>query len=134
VTAVTIRPFLQPGIAPADGEVHAFQENAGADRIHNGTGATRGRYETPRPYTIRLHFAEVRDLDPGQRVFDVFMQGQEVLSAFDVARIAGGPRRAIVREFRGVEIEEDLHIALKPSAPAVSHGPILCGVELLAED
>lgn len=134
VTAVTIRPFLQAGRASEDGKVHAFQEDAGGDRSRSATAAAEGRCETPRPYTVRLHFAEVKDLDPGQRVFDVFIQGQEVLSRFDIARAASGPRRPIVREFRGIEIEEDLRISLKPSAPAVSHGPILCGIELLAED
>jgi len=133
-TAVTIRPFVQPGSASEDGKVHAFQGEAGTDLNRKATAAAAGRYEIPRPYTVRLYFAEVEDLNPGQRVFDVFIQGQEVLSGFDVARSADGPGRAIVREFRGIEIEDDLRIALKPSAPGSSHRPILCGIELLAED
>ncbi|MBN1458519.1 MAG: PQQ-binding-like beta-propeller repeat protein [Armatimonadetes bacterium] len=133
-TAVTLRPFVQPAAVPEDGKVHAFQEDADGDRNRKATAAVTGRYEIPRPYTVRLYFAEPEDFSPGERVFDVFIQGQEVLSGLDVARSAGGPRRAIIREFHGIEIEDDLRIALKPSVPPSSHRPILCGIELLAED
>jgi len=42
---------------------------------------------------------------------------------------AGGPRRAIVKEFRGVPAADTLTITLKPKAAAA----VLCGIEVVAE-
>jgi len=81
-------------------------------------------------YTVRLHFAEPEDLQPGERVFDVSLQGRTVLSDFDVVKTAGGPRREVVREFKAVTVEGDLHIALTPK----SGQAVLCGVEVIQEE
>ena len=85
-------------------------------------------------YTVRLHFAEPDDTQPGQRVFDVRLQGQVVLSGFDVVRAAGGPRRAIVKEFAGIEVTGELSIRLQRSAAASARPPLLCAVEVLREE
>ncbi|GFQ08381.1 probable LRR receptor-like serine/threonine-protein kinase at1g53440, partial [Phtheirospermum japonicum] len=61
-------------------------------------------------YTVRLHFAEIMYLDNetysslGRRIFDVAIQGQVVLSEFDIAREANGVRRGIMREFKNVVV------------------------------
>jgi hypothetical protein len=52
--------------------------------------------------TVRLHFAEPEGKGPGERVFDVSIQGQPVLSAFDIAKEAGGPDRVLGKEVKGV--------------------------------
>jgi hypothetical protein len=41
-------------------------------------------------YTVRLHFAELWETSAGQREFDVTINDQQVLSNFDVFRVAGG--------------------------------------------
>jgi len=86
-----------------------------------------------RTYTIRLHFVEPGDAEPGERLFDVAIQGQRVLRSFDIAREAGGPRRALVREFPGIRVGADLVITLTPSPSAANPRPILCGIEAVAE-
>ena len=86
----------------------------------------------PSPYTVRLHFAEPDDLPPGQRVFDVALQGRAVLTQFDIARTAGGGQRGVVQEFKGVVIAKELKITLT-RAPGAKAGPVLSGVELIAE-
>ncbi|NBR86485.1 MAG: hypothetical protein EBS84_13455 [Proteobacteria bacterium] len=86
----------------------------------------------PAPYTVRLHFAEPEDLKPGQRVFTVALQGRPVLPDFDIIRTAGGSRQGVVKEFKGIVIQKDLKIALT-RAPGATAGPLLCGVELIAE-
>jgi hypothetical protein len=59
-------------------------------------------------YTVRLHFAEswFSQADPsggiGSRVFDVYCNGTTLLKNFDILKEAGGGRRAIFREFRGI--------------------------------
>ncbi len=53
-------------------------------------------------YRVRLHFAEQNPsfpTGPGQRVFNVAINGAQVLTNFDIYATAGGPDRAIVEEF-----------------------------------
>ncbi len=50
-------------------------------------------------YTVRLHFAEISLSGPGQRVFDVAINGQQVLSKFDIYAAAGAENKAIVEGF-----------------------------------
>ena len=58
------------------------------------TGLTAGA-----TYKVRLHFAEIYFANPGQRVFDVKINGASALSNFDIVAAAGGPNKAVVREF-----------------------------------
>ena len=85
-----------------------------------------------KPHTVRLFFTEpATTVKPGDRVFDVALQGERVLEAFDVAAAEAGSQRTIIKEFKAVSIAETLTISLKPhgSQPAV-----LCGVEVIAEE
>jgi len=81
-------------------------------------------------YTVRLHFAEPRDLRPGERVFDVKLQGKAVLANLDVVKDAGTPQRALVREFTDVRVGKTLTVELigKTKVP-----PILSGVEAVLQ-
>jgi len=85
-----------------------------------------------RPYTVRLVFAEHDELEPGERVFDVFLQGEKVLAGFDVAEAAGATGRGVIREFRGVPAQDVLKVDLKPLSGQQAR-PVLCGVEIIAE-
>ena len=89
----------------------------------------------PRPYTVRLHFAELGDVAPGARVFAVKLQGQVVVPALDVVKEAGGPRRALVREFPHVLAADALTLELVPSAatPDADRAPFLSALEVFDE-
>ena len=50
-------------------------------------------------HTVRLHFAEIWWSGVGQRTFNVVINGAQVLANFDIVAAAGGPNRAIVRQF-----------------------------------
>ena len=50
-------------------------------------------------YTVRLHEAEFFWTSTGQRVFNVSINGQQVLTNFDIIAAAGGADRAIVEQF-----------------------------------
>ena len=50
-------------------------------------------------YTVRLHFAEIYWSKAGQRIFNVKLNGQQVLSNFDIFATAGGADKAIVKQF-----------------------------------
>ena len=84
----------------------------------------------PIAYTVRLVFAEPDDaVKPGRRVFHVSIQDRQVLKDLDVAAEAGGPRRTLVRTFKGIRAGNTLTVELTP----VAGEPILCGVEIVAE-
>lgn len=83
-------------------------------------------------YTVRLHFIEPDDLGPGQRVFSVSMQGRTVLKDFDIAREAGGKRRVVVKTFTDVKARDTLHVSFSKPGDATGHGPVLCGIEVMA--
>ena len=91
---------------------------------------------TQRSFTVRLHFAEVEDLRPGQRVFDVAVQGKTVLKRLDIAREAGGKDRALVKEFQGVEASEQIVIELgSEGRPGDRRAPpVISGVEVVQEE
>src|SRR5207302_6601332 len=50
-------------------------------------------------YTVRLHFAEIYWTAAGQRLFNVAINGSQVLTNFDVFAAAGGKNVAIVEPF-----------------------------------
>jgi hypothetical protein len=50
-------------------------------------------------YTVRLHFAEIWFTEANRRVFDVAINGTQVLNDLDIFTTAGGANRALVREF-----------------------------------
>ena len=86
-------------------------------------------------YTVRLGFAELENDKPGERVFDVKLNGKLVLKDFDLVKEAGGRHRAIVREFKGIEGAEKLTIdlAAKAAKPTPQQAPVLQTVEFIRE-
>lgn len=70
-----------------------------------------------------------KHFQPGTDVFDVAIEGKEVLTDFDVVREAGGPMIGLVKEFGGISADGDMTIALTVKKGVV----VLCGVEIIAE-
>jgi beta-glucanase (GH16 family) len=50
-------------------------------------------------HTVRLHFAEFYWTNTGQRVFNVSINGTQVLTDFDIVAAAGGPLKAVIEQF-----------------------------------
>jgi hypothetical protein len=50
-------------------------------------------------YQVRLHFAELAYGGPGKRVFNVAINGNMVLSNFDIFATAGASDKAVVEQF-----------------------------------
>lgn len=82
----------------------------------------------PLPHIVRLHFGEPEGLVPGQRVFNVQIQGRTVLENLDIAKEGG----VVVREFPGIIMGSELRIVLQAVAGSMAK-PVLCGVEFAAE-
>lgn len=89
--------------------------------------------DKPQTYTLRLHFAELGDVEPGERIFDVSVHGKPKLVGLDVAQDAGGRNRVLVKEIKGVTVGDFLLIELNPQADS-KHPALLSGIELDAEE
>ena len=129
IREVAVRMFIQPGSNPS--KVEAFDKST--EKVPAWSeDEIEGAFEEPRPYTVRLHFAEIAERKVGQRLFDVSLQGSPVLEGFDIAKEAGGANRPVVKEFKGIGVKDDLRVTLTP-AGANQAGPLLNGIEIIAE-
>ncbi|KAL8046825.1 hypothetical protein ABFX02_08G199000 [Erythranthe guttata] len=69
-------------------------------------------------YSVKLHFAEIvfsndRTFNSlGRRIFDVYLQGKLVLKDFNIAEVAGGPGKPIVKSFNVTVTSHTLKIHL----------------------
>ncbi|GAY33765.1 hypothetical protein CUMW_007960, partial [Citrus unshiu] len=87
--------------------------SAGSLRYY-GLGLVNG------PYNVSLLFAETNFPDPsterweslGRRVFDIYVQGRLQWKDFDISKEAGGPNRAIIKNFSATVSENHLEIHL----------------------
>ena len=61
-------------------------------------------------YTVRLHFAEIWWNSAGQRIFNVSINGTQVLSKFDIYAAAGGKFIAIVEAFNATAVNGQIAI------------------------
>jgi hypothetical protein len=80
-------------------------------------------------YTLRLYFAEPDTIGPGERVFDVAVNGELILENFDIVQKAGGAMRVLVREFEGIHTTGSLKMTFTPK----SGEPVLSGFEVIAD-
>ncbi|MBT6496874.1 MAG: hypothetical protein HOL01_20265, partial [Planctomycetaceae bacterium] len=95
-----------------------------------------GKDDKPATYTLRLHFADLSEkAAAGTRVFDVKAQGETVIKDLDVAGEAGGARKALVREVKGIQVSSTLLLELTPRAANASRDalPTLNAVEVIRE-
>lgn len=60
---------------------------------------TIGDLDTTQSYVVRLHFTEDEASLPGQRLFDIDINGAAVLKSFDILSDAGAPHTAVIKQF-----------------------------------
>ncbi len=125
---IRVRMFIQPG--ENSSRVDAFDKHIGQIPTWS-EDQIKGAFEQPRPYTVRLYFAETQGAEAEQRRFNVSLQGQMVLEDFDIVEQAGGPNRLVVKEFKGIPVQDDLKVNLTPVK--ADQDPLLCGIEIIAE-
>jgi len=92
----------------------------------------------PSKYTVRLRFAETEGVPTGQRVFDVKLQDQPVLTSFDICKEAGGANKPLVKEFTGIAApNQQISVELIPSAANSKQPaglPIINAIEVAAAE
>jgi len=74
-----------------------YQHNRYGNFTYTIPGFTAGA-----SYTIRLHFAEEYWTAAGSRIFNVLIDGTQVLTNFDIFATAGGEYKAVVEQFTEV--------------------------------
>ena len=90
-----------------------------------------GKDATRKKFTVRLYFAEPdENVKPGDRLFHVELQDQEMVRNLDIAKETGGSFRTLIKEFTGVEASNELRLRLISAIGS----PVLCGMEIVAED
>lgn len=92
--------------------------------------------EKPGVYTVRLGFYASSSDRVGQRVFDIILQGEPVLKNFDIFKEAGIPNKAVIKEFKGIEVEDVLAIELcsRETNPTIDKAPLINFIEVIRED
>ncbi len=124
-SAQTLLPVLQinagggavaPFVADTDFNTgNQFSSGAAIDVSGASNPAPQGVYQTVRwaptfnytirglnansSYLLRLHFCELSFNGSGQRVFNVTINGSNVLSNFDIFATAGAMNKAVIKEF-----------------------------------
>jgi outer membrane protein assembly factor BamB len=81
-------------------------------------------------YNITLYFTEPDDLSPGERIFDISLQGTRVLQNFDIAGEAGGARHLLKKEFRRVKVDGSLNIKFS----GIVNLPVISGIEIIMDE
>ena len=84
--------------------------------------------EADASYTVRLHLAEIYFSATGKRVFNVSINGAQVLSNMDIYAVAGAKNKAIMQEF-DVTADGSGQIAVQFSS--VVENPKCSGIEIL---
>lgn len=95
-----------------------------------------GKGEKPETYTVRLYFTAPEGDKPGQRIFDVQLQGKTVLKSLDITAKTGGTQRALVEEFEHISVTDKLLLELIPTQPNpdATTQPVISGIEVLRTD
>ena len=117
-----------PSQISGDGE--RFVAASGGEGLRSLTVDLGDEVRENRAYRVRLIFSEPEDLDPGERLFDIALEGEKVLESLDVVQEAGGKDRVLVKEFESVPAGSSLQIELIP----VVGRTLLSGIEVIASD
>lgn len=114
--------------AQVSADSHRWVAASGVEGIESLTVPVRfdKAQPTERNYTVRLFFVEPDEIATGERVFDIAIQGSQVISNFDVVKEAGDVKRAVVKEFRNVRAAGNIEV----SFAAKNRRPVLCGIEV----
>ena len=88
--------------------------------------------EKPGIYTLRLGFAAPST----KREFDIKIQDNVVLENLNVLKEAGGVNKALIKEFKGINVVNNLLVELVPEIfnPKVNQVPVINFIEVIRED
>lgn len=85
-----------------------------------------------RRYTVKLYFAEPENIQRGERIFDVNIQGKRRLKRFDIVKETGKSLTLLVKEFTNIAIDSELVIDFIP-VDTSGRLPVISGIEVVDE-
>jgi hypothetical protein len=132
------RPF-KLDLPPVRAAMDTSFPGTGPEAIYQKGGVGRAVYVFPmeRPpggfsYKVRMHFAETEGKGMGERLFNVKIHEKQVMKELDVFQQAGGPNKALVREFAGILPDEDGNIVIRLERATPRKGePFINAIEVL---
>jgi predicted alpha-1,2-mannosidase len=135
---VPVPNLVASGTGHADAAIDTSATNAAPTAVYQGESYGKDLIITfPVPadesYLVRLHFAELFDSNVGYRLENIAINGQSVLTNFDILAAAGSMHKAVVREFPGIKADAKgnivIHIASTPGSP--DQNAKISGIEIL---
>ncbi len=112
-------------VAPAPQEVYQT-DRWGRDIRYSLDNLTPGA-----KYTVRLHFVEFFFGEAGKRVFNISINGAQVLANFDIIEATRAKNKAIIKEF---VVAADANGQIFIQFDGVKDNPKCSGIEVLAND
>ena len=129
------------GTNHADAKIDTTAPHAGPAAIYQKESYGKDiAYTFPVPvgqhYLVRLHFAEIFYNSAGQRRENIAVNGQPVLTNFDIFSAAGGMNKAVVREFPDVapDAKGNIVIHLTATPDSRDQNAKISGIEILRQD
>ncbi len=80
-------------------------------------------------YDVTLYFAEPDNIGAGERVFDVLVQGEQVVAHLDIAEQAGGARRVHSVELKQISVRDNLEVDFVRHDGTLP--PVVSGIEVV---
>jgi hypothetical protein len=132
--------MIDGNVNSADSEIDTSASNAAPAAVYQSERYSSDfTYTFPVPagehYLVRLHFAEIFDDTAGNRIENIAINGQPVLTNFDIFVAAGGMNKALVKEFPGITPDAKgniaIHITAAPDSP--DQNAKISGIEILKQ-
>jgi len=123
--------------APIDGTALPWVFSSGCRGLSDLEIPLLDEGQGPGTYTVRLYFNDTENIGVKQRTFSVKLQGKKVLDDFDIIAEAGGaPGTAVVKEFTGIKVDENLRVQFVPKKGDLldRQMPVINGIEIVRED
>ncbi len=129
VIANTNRPWLY-----TSGHLGAFTCEI---PLGNSKSKKTGNDKETGKYKIKMMFCALPGDKPGQRVFDIKIQGQTLIRNFDIAKTANNRRKAVILSLSGITAKDNLTFQLIPTQTANNGNqckmPVINAVEIIRE-
>ncbi len=80
-------------------------------------------------YMVKLYFSELEGKKPGERIFDIAVQGIKVTDNLDIVKEAGKPDKEVVKTYHGIKAGNTLKVDLLPE----NGNTLISGIEIIQE-
>lgn len=78
---------------------------------------------------MKLYFSELEGKKPGERIFDIAIQGLKVTDNLDIAGEAGRSDREVIKTYHGIRAGDTLKVDLIPE----NGNTLISGIEIIQD-